>query len=203
MTNPQFFINYIEQFSYFGIFVLVALSGYVLPIPEEISLLIAGYIAGAGFNNVYITLIPAIFGVLVGDNVLFWLSRFQGSKLIDKLRGKVRKHEIMKYKALMRHHMGKTIFILRFVVGLRFFGPFLAGSMKTKWRIFQIYNLLAVLIYVPIIVFLGYHFHNKLAVVITEVEIVRHLIFIVFLAVVGYMISLFVRKKFLVKMKSG
>ena len=196
MPNPQFFINYLEQFSYIGIFVLIALSGYIVPIPEEILLLIVGYVAGIGFNNVYISLLVSILGVLAGDNLLFWLSKYKGSRLIDHLKHKVKKSEIIKYRYLMKKHIGKTIFILRFIVGLRFFSPFMAGSMKIKWKTFQFYNLLAVLIYAPIMVFLGYHFHHKLVLVITQVEIIRHIIFFLFLAIVGYLISAFVRRKF-------
>ena len=201
MHNPQFFINYMEQFSYVGIFILLALSGYLVPIPEEILLLLTGYTSALGFNNLYIALIVSILGILAGDNVLFWLSRYKGSGLIDKLKRKVRKNELLKYRHLMKRHIGKTIFAVRFIVGLRFFGPFLAGSMKTKWKTFQFYNLLAVVIYTPIMIFLGFHFHNKLALVITQVEIVRHLMFFIFLAVVGYLITIFVKKKFLIKNK--
>jgi len=199
MHTTQFFISYLEQFSYFGIFVMVALSGYIIPVPEEILLLLAGYIAALGFNNVYVALAAAILGILVGDNILFWLSRYKGSKLIDKLKHKIRKSELNKYRHLMKKHIGKTIFIARFIVGLRFFGPFLSGSMKIKWKTFQFYNLIAVLIYAPVIVFLGFHFHNRLALIITEVEIIRHFVFFLFLAVVGYLISSFINKKFLIK----
>ena len=201
MVNTQFFINYLEQFSYLGIFISIALSGYIIPVPEEILLLLIGYISGVGLNNVYIALLASIIGVLLGDNILFWLSRYRGSKLIDKLKRKIRKNEVMKYKNLMKQHIGKTIFILRFIVGLRFFGPFLAGSLKVRWKTFQLYNFLAFLIYVPIMVFLGFHFHKQLALLITEFEIIRHLVFLTFLTFLGFLISTFIRKKFLIKEK--
>ena len=181
---------------------LISLSGYIVPVPEEILLLLAGYIAGVGLNNVYFALLAAILGILVGDNVLFWLSKYKGSRIINKLKQKVRRNELNKYKHLMKEHIGKTIFIVRFIVGFRFFGPFLAGSVNIKWKTFQFYNLIAVLIYAPLIVFLGFHFHNKLALVITQVEIIRHIIFFIFLAIVGYLISRFVNKKYLIKEKT-
>ena len=199
MINPQLYLNFLEQFSYAGLFLFVVFSGYLIPIPEEILLLLLGYIAGVGLISIYLALAAGILGVLIGDNILFWLSHFQGSKIVHRLKKKIRKHELMKYKHLMKQHIGKTIFILRFIVGLRFFSPFLAGSLRVKWKVFQIYNLMAVSIYVPILVFLGYHFHNKILLVISSVEIVRHSIFFIFLAVVGYLITVFVRKKFLIK----
>ena len=199
MVNTQFFVNYIEHFSYFGIFVIGALVGYLIPFPEEIFLLVVGYIAGTGLYNLYLATLFAILGVLTGDNILFWLSRYKLSGIVDKVNKQLDKHKIMKYRHLMKEHIGKTIFTLKFIVGLRIFSPFLAGSMKVKWRIFQLFNLLAVLIYIPILVFLGFHFHNKLALVITGVELVRHLIFLLVLLLIGFLISVFVKNKYKAK----
>ena len=202
MINTQLYLNYLEQLSYIGLFLFVVFSGYLIPIPEEIMLLLLGYIAGVGVVSIYTALAAGILGVLAGDNILFWISHYKGSKLIKRLRKKIRQHELNKYRHLMKKHIGKTIFIVRFIVGLRFFGPFLAGSMKIKWKIYQFYNFLAVLIYVPLLIFLGFRFHTQLALVITEVEIVRHLIFFMLLAALGYLISVFVNKKYLIKEKA-
>ena len=199
MPNTQFFINSLERFSYFGIILVGALVGYLIPLPEEIFLLVVGYIAGRGLYNVYWATLFAIIGILIGDSILFMLSRYEASKIVDKLNKQLDKHKIMKYRHLMKKHIGKTIFTLKFIVGLRIFSPFLAGSMKVKWRIFQFYNLLAVIIYIPILVFLGFHFHNKLAYIITGVEIVRHLIFLAALVLIGFFISIFVKNKFKAK----
>ena len=124
MINTHVYLNYLEQLSYVGLFLFVVFSGYLIPIPEEIMLLLLGYIAGVGIINIYTALAAGILGVLA-----------------------------------------------------------------------------LVAIYVPLLVFLGYHFHNKLVLVISGVEIVRHLIFFIFLAVVGSLITIFVKKKFLIKNK--
>ena len=199
MLIAQNIIDYAQKFSYLGIFALIVLSGYIVPIPEEVLLLTAGYLAAYTAINIYLVTVVAVLGVLIGDNFLFWLSHYKGSKIVSRLKKRIRKNELLKYERLMKAHIGKTIFMLRFIVGLRFFGPFLAGSMKTKWKTFQFYNLLAVLIYAPTVVFLGYHFHNKFLVILTELEIVRHILFALVLIALSYLITLFLRKKFLVK----
>src|SRR3989338_3203231 len=135
MANTQFFINYIEHFSYLGIVAVGATVGYLVPIPEEIFLLLVGYIAGIGFYNIYLANLFAIIGILAGDNILFWLSRYGGSKIINRFKRRVDGHNVMKYKHMMKKHIGKTLFTLKFLVGLRLLSPFLAGSMKIKWRI--------------------------------------------------------------------
>ena len=195
MAGPQFFINYLEEFSYIGIFILFALAGYLIPIPEEILLLLIGYIAGFGIFNIYIASGVALLSIFAGDNIIFWISKYKGIKIINLLRNKLSMKNVTRYSKLMKNHIGKTTFILRFTPGLRFLGPFLAGSMKVKWRNFLLYNLTAILIYVPLIIFLGYHFNNQLSNIIKGLAIARHFIFIFLLVVVGILISYIAKKK--------
>ena len=72
--HDTFFIASIEQYSYLAIFIFALFSGYFIPIPEEIILLITGYMA----RSHLIHLTPAIFVVVVafiiGDNILFKLT---------------------------------------------------------------------------------------------------------------------------------
>ncbi len=94
--NIDFFINYLEHLSYAGIFIILALVGYFLiPVPEEIMLMIVGYISALGFNNVYIALVVSIIALQVGDNLLFWLSK-GGSKYIVKIMYKFKEEKIRK-----------------------------------------------------------------------------------------------------------
>ena len=195
MTSTQFFINYLENFSYLSIFILSALVGYLIPIPEEILLLLVGYIAGSGFYNLYLAAFFSIFGVIFSDNVIFWLSTRNSVGLIKKLKQRFDRDKIKKYRRLMKKHIGKTIFVLKFIVGLRFLSPLLAGSMNVKWKIFQFYDLLAVAIYVPLIIFIGFHFHNQLEFLVTGVQVARHLIFLLILILAGILVTIFARNK--------
>jgi membrane protein DedA with SNARE-associated domain len=193
--DSQFLVSYLAHFSYVGVFIVLTLSGYVIPIPEEVLLLLIGYIAGSGYMNVYGALGVSLLGILAGDNLIFWLAT-SSSTYIEKLRARLKQGTLLKYEELMRTHLGKTIFGSRFIVGLRFLGPFLAGSIQVPWNTFQVYNGLALIIYVPILVLLGYHFHNQVAVVIARVEVVRHAIALTIIVMIGVSISRFVRKRF-------
>lgn len=179
MVSPQTLVDYSTHLSYLVIFLLPALGGHVVPIPEEIILLLAGYLAGVEVNNIYLTMIVAFLGVLAGDNVLFWLSR-HGSHLVDRLKNKLPISAVTSFERHLQNHLGKTIFCGRFIIGLRFLSPVLAGSHRVPWRTFQFYNLLASLIYVPLLVFLGYYFHEQVTVLVIKVAAIRHLLMIVF-----------------------
>lgn len=175
---PNLYLDTATHLSYLVIFLLPALGGHVVPIPEEIILLLAGYLAGVEVNNIYLTMVVAFLGVLAGDNVLFWLSR-HGSHFVDRLKNKLPISAVTSFERHLQNHLGKTIFCGRFIIGLRFLSPVLAGSHRVPWRTFQFYNLLASLIYVPLLVFSGYYFHEHVAALITKVAAVRHLLMII------------------------
>jgi membrane protein DedA with SNARE-associated domain len=196
MTDYSFYGQYLEQFSYLGIFVVMVLAGHLVPLPEEILLLLVGYAAASGLFNVYAITIVAALGIVTGDNILYWLS-LHGNYYIEKLKKRIKPEKLDFYEKLIKSHAGKTIFVSRFIVGMRFLAPLLAGSLKVKKRTFQFFNSLAVAIYVPFIIFLGYHFHNDFIEVVIKVKFFRHLIFLALLTILGLLISLFVTKKFL------
>jgi membrane protein DedA with SNARE-associated domain len=49
-----------------------------------------------------------------------------------------------------------AVFLARFVIGLRFLAGPLAGSLDLSWRSFLIANVLGAVVYVPIMVGMGY-----------------------------------------------
>ena len=113
-------------------FFLRLAQGYVIPVPEEIILLITGYIA----STAVIHLTPAIFIVIIafiiGDNILYRLT-LKNNKHVTKLINEVLSIKfISKHKPWLEKHINTTIFFTRFVPFLRFVGPVFAGYTKTK-----------------------------------------------------------------------
>ncbi len=194
MVNPQTYIDYSTHLSYLLIFIFPALGGHLIPIPEEVILLLAGYLAGEAVNNVYLTTLVALLGVLTGDNVLFWLSR-RGSHLIERLKQKLPARLVEKFEEYRQKNLRKTIFLGRFVIGLRFLSPVLSGSHGVPWKTFQLYNLLGSLIYVPLLVFLGYHFHDDALPLITKIVVARHIIVIILASILTLLISSWVKRR--------
>jgi membrane protein DedA with SNARE-associated domain len=73
----------IEALGEVGVGLLVALENLVPPIPSELVLAMAGYLAGEGRVNVVLVLIAATAGSLVGALALYWLGYALGE---DRLR---------------------------------------------------------------------------------------------------------------------
>ena len=73
----------IDALGEFGVGLLVALENLIPPIPSEIVLSLAGYLAAQGKVNLVLVLIAATAGSVVGALVLYWLGRVVGE---DRLR---------------------------------------------------------------------------------------------------------------------
>lgn len=73
----------IEALGEVGVGLLVALENLVPPIPSELVLAMAGYLAGEGRVNVVLVFIAATAGSVVGALALYWLGYALGE---DRLR---------------------------------------------------------------------------------------------------------------------
>ena len=137
----------------------------------------------------------SIIGVIVGDNILFLLSRHK-NHIINKFKKKIAPKQFTKYELKMKDHIGKTIFLLRFIIGLRFLSPVIAGSTNVEWKKFFIYNTLAVLIFVPFFIIIGYNFNTILSLIIEDVSLIKNIVIIVVLSIIVISIIHKVKKKF-------
>ncbi|MBM0279405.1 DedA family protein [Micromonospora tarensis] len=67
-----------------GVALLVALESIVPPIPSEIVLALAGFLAHEGQFNVFVVVLAATVGSLVGALVLYWLGAALGEERLKR-----------------------------------------------------------------------------------------------------------------------
>jgi membrane protein DedA with SNARE-associated domain len=182
MIDLSFFISYIEQLSYVAIVLLMLVGSVGLPFPEELVLLAAGYVSSLGYMNIYGALIVSLLAVLGGD-MLGFLIGWRGGKLFRRLLSEERFVKIERY---FEQHGSKTIFLSRFLTGVRVFFPIAAGATKMKFKEFIFWDALAAIIWVPLTVMAGYLFGAFLPVIIHwlgRIDMVFGILFAVFLLV--------------------
>ncbi|MBI2140542.1 DedA family protein [Candidatus Woesearchaeota archaeon] len=184
----------VESFRYFGVFIVLGLIGFIIPIPEEVLLLIIGYSSALGFFNLPGAIITAILSVIFYDNVIYWLSR-KGSHLLYRFYPSAKRAYVHKYGKLLKNHAGKWIFLGRFFIWLRFMGPAVAGSLHIPWRKYLAYEVAAAMIFVPAFILLGYHFNVQMDMVIAKLGAVKHILFIGIVAILGFFLTRIFKKK--------
>ena len=114
---------------------------------------------------------------------------------VNKLKKKIAPKKLLKYENLMKEHSGKTIFLLRFIIGLRFLSPLTAGSMHIKWEKFALYDFIAVLIFAPIFILLGFHFTKLLTLIINKVIVIKEIVILIVSLIIVFSIIEVIRKK--------
>src|SRR3546814_8796489 len=65
------------------LFIALMICGAGLPLPEDITLVAGGVIAGLGYANVHTMVALAMFGVLLGDSAIFMLGHHYGARILQ------------------------------------------------------------------------------------------------------------------------
>ncbi|MFI7283934.1 DedA family protein [Micromonospora chersina] len=74
----------IDSFGAVGVALLVALESIIPPIPSEVVLAMAGYLAAEGRFNVALIVLAATAGSLLGALVLYWLGAALGEERLKR-----------------------------------------------------------------------------------------------------------------------
>ena len=139
---------------------ILLLCGLSLPVPEDISLISAGYLAHLGIVNVHKVLLVCFAAVLGGDCLAFMVGRRFGARLLDSrlARRFFSPRKQIRVRAYFRKFGSKVIFIARFLPGLRFSIFLSAGMLRVRPSVFLTYDALAALVSVPALVYLAWFF---------------------------------------------
>jgi membrane protein DedA with SNARE-associated domain len=173
-----------SKLSYGALIFLLSGSGIVSPVPEELTLVTAGYFVAGGFMDPYYVIAIGIFSILLGDSILFFLAK-AGSRYAHNVHAKLIRYGLENTWIFAPNHPLRAVFILRFFTGLRMISPVFAGFNEATWAGFLVTDLAALLIYVPLLVYLGAFFHDSFLKFIATFELLRHVIFWSMIAFVG------------------
>ncbi len=145
---------------YIIIFGVLLASGMGLPIPEDIPLVVGGWLAGTGRADPTIMFVGSFIAIMGADAIVFWLGRVYGHHVpkIPLLRRFLTPDRLARTEARLHRHGGKFMFTARFLPGLRAPAMFTAGTFRVPYWKFFLYDGSAAAISVPTIFFLAYAF---------------------------------------------
>ena len=144
---------------YVALFAVLIVCGLGVPIPEDVSLVAGGIIAGLGHADLRVMMLVGLAGVLVGDSIVFLIGHHFGQRA-RKLRLVARVLTPRRYarvQAKFDRYGNRMLFFARFLPGLRT-AVFLSAGMTHRvsfWR-FLALDGLAALISVPLWVWVGW-----------------------------------------------
>jgi membrane protein DedA with SNARE-associated domain len=139
---PAWLTDLFARYGYFVVFFGVLLENAGVPVPGETILLAGAALARFGHLSLSLVISIAIAGAILGDNVGFFVGRRGGRRLLERhgrLLG-LTKARLDQFDAFFARHGAKTVFIARFVTGLRVVGAVLAGASTLPWGRFLVFN---------------------------------------------------------------
>jgi membrane protein DedA with SNARE-associated domain len=165
----QFLRSLIDQAhgpaAYGTVFGVLVACGLGVPLPEDISLILGGYLAHAGRVDLVAMMAVGFAGILVGDSLIFFAGRRAGSK-VDSRAGLfarlVTPEKKSRVELLFRKYGEKIVMIARFMPGVRAVTYFLAGGSGMSYWHFIFWDGLAAIASAPVFVYLGYRFGGEL-----------------------------------------
>jgi membrane-associated protein len=153
---------------YAFLFVLLLLCGLGFPMAEELVLLLGGVLVASGVLHPLLMLLVNFLGVLIGDVFLFGLGRGVSSRLSRSPRFTAWfTHKLERGQPFFARYGSTTVFLARFIPGLRAPAFLIAGTMQMSLGRFLGMDTLASLIFVPALCAVGYLFADQIDIIAT------------------------------------
>ena len=156
------FINWIlatvHDWGYTGIFILMALESTVLPVPSELVLIPAGYLAHQGQMNFWLIILASTVGSLVVASINYAFALWVGRPFLERW-GRyffVRPELLHKTDAFFIKHGAVSTFTGRLIPGIRHLISLPAGLTRMNPGKFALYTCLGAGLWSLVLTIFGY-----------------------------------------------
>ncbi len=165
----------LQAYHYPGACALLLLAGFGAPFPEDIVLVVSGYIASTTNDPLIYSILVCFAGVLMGDAIMYGIGRRFGDDVLNSryFRLILSRRKQRKIQRLLVKYGNRVVFIARFTPGIR--APIFAicGGMKVPFRVFICWDGLAGIISIPLFCYAGYRWGEP---VLESIEHVKSIV---------------------------
>lgn len=159
-----FFQWFVENASYWFVFIFMVIESSFIPFPSEVVVPPAAYLAAAkGDMNVYLVVLTATAGAIIGALVNYYLSLWIGRPLVYRFANSRYGHaclidqtKIEKAEAYFDKHGAISTFIGRLIPAVRQLISIPAGLAKMNIGVFVIFTGLGALVWNGVLAWLGW-----------------------------------------------
>jgi membrane-associated protein len=182
--------NHFTSHGYWTLAVTLLLENAGIPLPGETMLLFASFLAFQHHElHLGLIILVGTLACTLGDNFGYWAGFHGGRPLLHRYQKvfRVSDQKIERGEKLFERFGPTTVFLARFVFGMRVIAGPLAGVLRMQWRRFVLFNFLGAAVWVTVIscvgFFFGQHWHRLLQIV----SRVNAVVFIVAALAVAYL----------------
>lgn len=153
--------DFMEEFGYLGIFLMIALENLFPPIPSEIVLSFGGFMTTQSDLTVTGVVLASTLGAVVGAIALFYIGRLLDVERLERIVERwghllrTDKEDIHKANAWFHRYGIWTVFFCRMVPIVRSLISIPAGMAKMNFPLFLLFTAVGSLIWNMVLVNLG------------------------------------------------
>ena len=143
----------IEQLGYLGVALLVVLENVFPPIPSEIVLPFAGFVAQRGSDSVVLMILAATVGSVVGALIMYWIAAVIGDERLHAFTRKfgkwvqIREADLTRAEEWFDRHAVSAVLVGRCVPLIRSVVSIPAGFRRMKLIPYITYTFLGSLVW--------------------------------------------------------
>jgi membrane-associated protein len=154
--DPSTLAVFLQQWGYPAFFLLLCITAFGFPIPEDLLLLSGGYLISADVFSWAIALPIAIGGVITSDFILYTFGRRMAQHAASRPPGRlVATARLQRFAGWFDRVGAGAVFLARLVPGTRAVVFISAGLRGVPPRIFVLYDAAGALLWTPLMVWLG------------------------------------------------
>ena len=192
-------LHVIESGGYGGVFFLMVLENIfpIHPIPSELILLFAGFVAAKGTLHVVGIIFVATCGAVLGSIPWYMLGRAFGTKRLKQLSARYGRmltlspHDIDVVEAWFERHGQKTVLIGRMMPAVRTLISVPAGIAHMPFGTFLLYSFIGSAVWTAVLTLLGYILQSQYAVASGHIEFISEGVVLLIVLVYIYRVITF------------
>lgn len=193
--------QFMEQFGYFAIVLLMAGENVFPPIPSEIILLFGGFLTTTSDSVTAVgVIIAATIGAVIGAIILYGIGLLLDVERLEKIVDRwghilrIKKEDIHKADAWFDKYGVWTIFLCRFVPVIRSLISIPAGMSNMNFPLFLIFTTLGTLIWNTVLVLLGLWLGESWTTVETYLGYYQDVVIVVLAILIVVFVIWFIRR---------
>ncbi len=155
-------ISIISSTGYLGVFGLMTAESALIPIPSEVTMPFAGYLASIGRFNIFFVIIVGASANLFGSILAYWLGFWGGEAVVRKLIKDYGKYLLMseseydKSELWFRKYGQRITFFSRVLPIVRTFISLPAGVSRMNFWKFAFFTFFGSLIWSGLLAYVGF-----------------------------------------------
>lgn len=160
---------FVADYGYWAVALALLCESAGLPVPGEITLLLASFLAYSERQlQIGWIIVVATCTSTLGAYLGYALGHYGGRPLLDRYANifRISPATLKRGEDLFARYGPAAVFLARFVFGLRTFAGPLAGVLRMPWRAFALFNFLGAALWVIAVAsagyFFGQHWHSLL-----------------------------------------